>query len=352
MATAGIAILPGVASGAGHPGLPPRTPQALLAAIATAQTDVLSGTIVETARLGLPELPSDGRTASSLDLASALTGSHTLRIWIDGPTHQRIAVLGQLSESDIIRSGPDLWIYRSATNAVTHYELGALTPRMAADQTQAANPILDPITVANQLVSGLDPSTQVSVDSTEWVANRGVYQLVLTPRDSRALIGRITIAIDGTTNLPLRVEIFGRNGGAPAFETGFTSIDFAAPSAATFDFQTPAGAQLTEGHVPTHSSGLGAAPSGASAPSGSPNFLGTGWTAVFAATQVAMPNTTSGGPGASLLDLVNRVATSVPEGRILSTSLFSALLTSDGRLYVGAVSPASLQQVAASGRGL
>src|SRR5580658_6051822 len=64
------------------PSLPSRTPAQLLAAVAAsqgpaqepAQEPALTGTVVETASLGLPSLPGNGNPTS---IASLLTGSHT-----------------------------------------------------------------------------------------------------------------------------------------------------------------------------------------------------------------------------------------------------------------------------------
>lgn len=85
------------------PLLPSRTPAQLLAALA-ARTSAppLTGTVMETASLGLPSLPTAGDPAS---LSSLLTGSHTIRVWYSDPDHYRIAVPQSMSESDVIRNG-------------------------------------------------------------------------------------------------------------------------------------------------------------------------------------------------------------------------------------------------------
>ena len=60
---------------------------------------------------------------SDLSLQNLVTGSHTLRVFYGGPEQQRVALLGQLSESDVIHNGTDLWTYSSSTRAVTHATL-------------------------------------------------------------------------------------------------------------------------------------------------------------------------------------------------------------------------------------
>src|SRR5438105_15406727 len=63
------------------PALPARTPAQLLAQVgqqAGEHMPALSGTVVETASLGLPSLPHTGNPTS---IASLLTGSHTIKVW-------------------------------------------------------------------------------------------------------------------------------------------------------------------------------------------------------------------------------------------------------------------------------
>src|SRR5206468_431899 len=112
------------------------------------QAPALSGTVVESVHLGLPDLSSisgASSNASDLTLQNLVSGSHTLRIFYGGPQQQRVALLGQLSESDIIHNGKDLWTYSSTTRAVTHSVL--------------ANPDVDPNTAAGPSpVSGMTPT--------------------------------------------------------------------------------------------------------------------------------------------------------------------------------------------------
>src|SRR4051794_39103381 len=109
----------GVITAAARGGLPHRSAATLLVDVQKARLDGLSGTIVQNARLGLPDLPGVGGSGSS-DLTSLVTGSHTLRLWYAGPDHARLALLGSLGESDVVRSGTDLWTWASATKSANH----------------------------------------------------------------------------------------------------------------------------------------------------------------------------------------------------------------------------------------
>ena len=71
----------------------------------------LSGTVVETARLGLPALPEVGGT--SISPTALLAGSHTARVWYDGADKARIALVGNLAETDLVRNGRDVWLWTS-----------------------------------------------------------------------------------------------------------------------------------------------------------------------------------------------------------------------------------------------
>ena len=200
VAVATAAVLPTVASGSDHPILPARSAAQLLADVATAETPCLSGTIVETVRLGLPELPSTGGSAADLSLVNLITGSHTARIWLDGVDHQRVALVGDLSESDVIHDGQDVWIYASSANQATHVMVPASLPASAKKAITAGN-IPTPAQLADQLLAAVTPTTEVSVDATARVAGRPAYQLVLAPKSEHALITRVSIAVDSQTKV-------------------------------------------------------------------------------------------------------------------------------------------------------
>src|SRR5438067_12806685 len=100
----GVATWPGSASASDHPNLPARSAAQLLADVESSPVEALSGTIVETARLGLPSLPG-ADNAAALTWQTLVTGSHTVRVWLDGPDKQRIALLGTLPESDGVHRG-------------------------------------------------------------------------------------------------------------------------------------------------------------------------------------------------------------------------------------------------------
>jgi outer membrane lipoprotein-sorting protein len=341
-------------SDSASPSLPPRTAEQLLAAVSQANVPGFSGTVVETARLGLPALPSLGSGNGSASLSGLASGSHTVRVWYAGKDHARLAITGTLAESDVIRNGQDLWVYSSDGNTVTHVRLahqaGAEQPRAKAGPAGA----LTPQEAANQAVAAITPTTTVTVDRTARVAGRDVYQLRLRPKDPRSLIDSVVLAVDGQTHVPLQVQVLAKGKSTPAFETGFTDVQFRVPAASVFAFTPPPGAKVTERSEQNGASEQqrkNAARDRGAVAADQPAVLGSGWTSVLVLRNVdTSADGSAKGSGGALSDLL-RIATPVHgafgSGRIVRTTLLTGLLTDDGRLYVGAVTPEALQAAAA-----
>jgi outer membrane lipoprotein-sorting protein len=369
--TAIVVIAPQAASGAQHPNLPARTAGQLLASLEQAHTPQFSGTTVETARLGLPnisenDLPagvSPGAQSQLTQLITLLTGSHTAQVAYGGPERQRIAIfLSDLSETDVVHNGSNLWTYSSNGNSVSHSTLKQDTERSSAPDATAT---VDPTRAAEQVLAKINPSTAVTVDRTAKVAGRSAYQLDLAPRDSRTLISSVRIALDSKTSMPLRVQVWSRkNTSSPAFEVGFTSLSMKPPSASTFAFTTPPSAT-------TSSSPLSETPSAGTPPAGhhgdTTKVIGKDWTSVFvdqlsdAAPPVAQQVVPGSKPpkaavqvrsgGGGLSQALDEFATPVAGGHLITTSLLSIFITQDNRLLVGAVSPQYIEHLAATGAG-
>jgi outer membrane lipoprotein-sorting protein len=349
--TAGVVLagaqLMSPATATAHPNLPPRTPAQLLAAAQTSTVRALSGTVTETAALGLPQLPgADG--AASLSWQALLVGSHTARVWIDGPAKQRIALLGTLSESDVVHNGRDVWTYDSQRNQVTHTVLPARRgerPDEAAPGTTGRTPM----DVANRILKAIDPSTAVSVDTTQVVAGHDAYTLVLAPRSADSTVRKVTIALDSRRFVPLQVQVYGAGSG-PAFQIGFVrDLSFGTPPASEFEFHAPPGATTVTNpltgpgrhrHAP-EKAGTATPPPPANTPT-KPRIIGSGWTAI-AYFAHGLPAVAQSG----LLGQAFQPVGSTGD-RLLSTALLNVLMTPDGRVFAGAVTPSLLEQAAAT----
>ncbi|MBX6752397.1 MAG: hypothetical protein IRY85_22495, partial [Micromonosporaceae bacterium] len=219
---------------------------------------------------------------------------------------------------------------------------------------------LDPETIARLALTLLGAfGTDVTTDSGATVAGRPAYELTLAPRDTRTLIKSIVIAVDAEAHIPLRLAVLTRDGGAPAFEVAFTELHLVRPDQAQFEFKPPLGTSVVEVDE-LDPSDLGAHKPGEQMPktpwrgdesTARPPFalIGQGWTTVFAAR---LPEAFGAGtrdgdsPTPGLTELLPVVSGDWGSGRLLSTRVFTVLLTDDGRLLAGAV-PAEVLYAAA-----
>ena len=335
---AGAVLNSSGASGA-TPRLPARTPAQLLTAIQTSAATAFSGRVSEHANLGLPSLPGD-QSSASLSWTTFVTGTHSARVWVDGVDRQRSALIGELSEADVVHNGQDLWTYTSDTNTVTHTVLPRDTGSAAAPDLP-----LSPSAATDRLLKAITPTTSVRLGANRVVANRSAYTLVIRPKDARSTIREVTIAVDSTRYVPLQLQVFGASS-TPAFQIGFTHISYARPSAATFAFHAPAGATvstnpLTE-HRYGHKSRAVQRPRTANSAGGT-RVIGSGWTAVLEMRDGLRAT-------AGLPPELQRAATGVGSSgdRLVHTALLNVVITSDGRAFVGAVQPAALEHIAAT----
>jgi len=348
VAVAGAVAATAAAAGASPPDVAPRSAAQLLGDLATPRTVALSGTVVETSRLGLPQLP--GAASGGTGPLSLATGSNTLRVWAAGPDHNRVALLGQLAEYDAVRSGSDVWTYSNQQNKATHYVLPAKSAHTPEPRKPGEVPST-PAQAAADALAAIDPSTGVAVQGSVTVAGRAARQLVLTPKDTASLVGSVRLAVDAATSVPLRVQVFSHtDASTPAFEVGFTDISFTAPDPSVFAFTPPAGAQVSQSTVPQDHGGQDrggqdrggqATPDKPPSHTAAPTVLGTGWTSIAVFNQVDLSALSK-----AQLKVLNEVTTRVGTGRLLSTALVSVLLTDDGRVLVGAVTPQALQAAA------
>lgn len=287
---------------------------------------------------------------------------------------------------------------------------GTPTPDLTSPLPQQMMQGFTPQRLAEQLLAAVEPTTKVTVDGTASVAGREAYELVVAPRDQRSLVKQIRLAVDAKTSLALRLEVFGTGSSDPAIESGFTSISYDTPSSDVF--RAPAGQmkELTAPqHVApglhprpsladrprVHGSGwttvlelpqlpdlralnggpATARPNGTDRPAptdGSglvPTTQGKGDTdSRGARPDVPAPNDSmqpagpmgshrpagsgdSAAQGALLQQLLRSaqpVSGAYGSGRMLRTSLLSVLVLDDGRVFVGSVTPATLEQAATS----
>ena len=377
--------------------LPPRTTQELLADVIKAGQNTaagggpvgLSGTVVQTADLGLPEVQGLlNSSKGSGELSAIVAGSHTWKVWYSGPEKVRLALLGSGSESDVIRNGRDVWIWSSNNKTATHHLLpeDAGTPATPDSATSALS--ADPGELARQLLAGVGPSTTVTGPATVSVAGRSAYELSLSPKASGSLIKDIKIAVDAEFKVPLRVQIDSVRKSGPAIEVGFTDVDFTKPEDRQFQFTPPPGTEVTEGDKaagntsegdsstsstsPAPSASTSAPTSGSTSGSSDDKgtdrkagqkadeksdsgrtYSGSDWTTVVVQKQDTSADDRSGSQGDNqlmdqLMSVGQQVSGSWGSGRIFRGTVFTVLITDDGRTAFGAVQPELLYQALAA----
>jgi hypothetical protein len=237
-----------LAGGQAVPRLPARTSAQLLAAVnrPAALPPAMIAVVQETASLGLPDLPGSSDATSPLSL---LSGTHTFKIWYNGPAQARVAIPVSLGETDLRLDGRTAWLWDSQANQATHYVLLAAPgapagPAGAGRGVSGLGSVPTPQQVAQQILAAVGKTTTVATQQNVSVAGQAAYQLTLAPKDRRSLVGHVSIAIDAQDSLPLRVQVYARGAASPAFSVGYTSLSFTRPAASNFSFRPPPGAKV------------------------------------------------------------------------------------------------------------
>ncbi|RFA19015.1 LolA family protein [Subtercola boreus] len=376
-AAVGVVVVAGVAATVplaanASAGLPTKSAQDVLALAANSSVSAFSGTVEQTSDLGLPSLPagvgssssgSSGSGSGSTDSASdgsaavssaleLLTGTHTARVFVDGPSNLRVQVLDQLAERDVVKQGDSLWLYDSSKQTAVHAT--AAKPAQDALPTSPEQ-TATPEQLAQKFLDAVDPTTVVSVGGDVTVAGRSAYDLVLTPQVTDSLVGAVSIAVDSETGLALRVEVTARGAADPAFSTAFTDLSLAIPSADLFSFTPPAGTTITEKTVTEKTAPTAADGSSAAAPHKTPDndsatdavpadakpiVTGTGWSSIVELPAGSDTQALTSSP------LLSQLTTAVDGGHLLSTTLVNVFVASDGRVFAGSVSAEALEAAA------
>ncbi|MFI7286699.1 outer membrane lipoprotein carrier protein LolA [Streptomyces anulatus] len=378
VAAATIGLVPALAS-TGDPDLPKISAQQLIEKIAASDEEQLSGTFKISTDLGLPLdglagsfVPGGGGTGGDKDggaaapqdkLMELTSGTHTLRVAADGPERQKLSILGDASEYSVIHNQGEVWAYDSESDEVYHGEApegrdGGERADKAPKAPKGAS--ATPKDFAEQALAAAGDTTSVTVDGTAQVAGRDAYQLLIKPKQSGSTIGSVRIAVDAENGVPLKFTLSAASGGKAVVDAGFTKVDFSRPAASTFDFTPPKGAEVTEADEletgkDEHGAAQKALPGQLAELDGFEglNVIGKGWTSIAEIRTpggTGLPTAGSGDVPAEaqgFLDaLGDKVTGKFGSGTVFKTRLVNALLTDDGRVYVGAVTKDALVRAA------
>ncbi|MFI8984377.1 outer membrane lipoprotein carrier protein LolA [Streptomyces antimycoticus] len=371
IAAATIGLVPALAS-TGDPDLPKISAQELISKMAASDAQQMSGSVKITTDLGIPSLPGGGSLADlggaqggeesaspESRLMELVSGSHTLRVATDGPGKQRVSIVENAAEYSMIHNGDEIWAYDSGSNSAYH----ATAPEEAkakGDHRQELPKDLrgaTPQEIAKTVLASVDDTTDVTVDGTSRVAGRDAYDLLIKPKaDSDSTIGSVRIAVDADNGVPLKFTLSPKSGGKAAIDVGYTKVDFGKPKASTFDFTPPKGAKVTEERKADRPEAKDFGTKDFKDAQGVLSGLkvvGEGWDSVARLdTPGGAASTTPGGdsgPGAAsglLGGFGKEVKGDFGSGTVVSTRLVNALLTDDGKVFVGVVDKAALVKAA------
>lgn len=360
-AVVGLVATGGVGYGAlqagASSGLEPKSAEQIVVGMHDAQVPPLAGTVVASADLGLPDLPG---AADSPELASLVSGSHTLRVWYGGPEQMRVAKLGGAGETNVIRNGSDAWIWSSSERKAVHHTVPEHEKSSAHPKPTSSAMPSTPQEAADEILDRFGEHSTVTTTSNSTVAGRDAYELVLTPKQTNTLVKDVRLAVDGETMMPLRVQVYSTKLANPAYEIGFTSLDLGAVEDRMFAFTPPAGTTVQEAATPEHGGKHDGAPHKGHPKAEQPTVVGQGWERVYvgqlpagaldkaAAQGEQQPPRRGPHSRGADVDVAGMLA-ALPEksgswgsGRVLDGTLFSVVLTDDDRIAVGAVDSARL----------
>ncbi|MFN2590832.1 MAG: outer membrane lipoprotein carrier protein LolA [Actinomycetota bacterium] len=243
-AVVGVAV---AAQGAAPPRLPSITPERLVTNVMSALADPppVSGLVRTHVGLGLPSIPAQaGQPPDAASrLIDALNGDHRVRVW-RSEHGARLAELLPTAEIGLFvrrdQTSAQAWAWDSAS--FTAYRLGPIRTGTA----MPAHPVglLDPASLAALTLEAIQPTTEVTSGPSTRIAGRDAYLLVLQPKTTQTLVGRIELAVDAERWVPLSVAVYARRAESAALSAAFESVRFDPIDPATYEFTPPAGARV------------------------------------------------------------------------------------------------------------
>ena len=225
------------------PDLPAVAADALLASTlgALSHPFTISGEVSTHVDIGIPAIPSS-IGGGALGPAALAIGDQHFKVW-HSPDGVRVAHLLDLGEQDLIVSARDAWYWDSSSLSAVHLSIPPSAREIAATRSPSD---ADVLLLARRVIAALGPYADISVEGTVVVAGQPCYELVLTPTSTLTLIGRISVAVDARTRLPLQLQVFPRGSDAAAMEGGFTSVSFDPIDPSMFAFTAPPGATVRQ----------------------------------------------------------------------------------------------------------
>ncbi len=225
--------------------LPAVTPSQLLADVAMKahDTKAISGDVAWTNNLiGDTSALNLGGATTPTGIASLLQGGKG-RIWLqDGKV--RLESQGQGGDLVVTAANGSVWTYSSAANTATQYAVPVDAQGTTSPNPLPSTSVFDPVTRIEAALQKLAPTADIAVTGQESVAGQQSYILTLTPTASNTTLGSVRVAVDGTTFVPLRMEVFPKGSATAALSGGFTSVSYSSIDETLFEFTPPEGAKV------------------------------------------------------------------------------------------------------------
>ena len=311
----------------------------------------------------LPKASAQGELALALEF---FAGTHTANLYVDGVEKARLQVLDLLSERDYIRNGNELWSYDAGKSLAQHSVVSEAEVANAEAEARTffkANggklpfDYTSPAAVAEYVLNEAGKYSTITVASDIKIADRGAYQITITPKGNQSLVASATLSIDAATGLPLAARVMAVGQSTPAFEVAFETITFTKPAASNFEFTPPAGTRVQEVAAPTKADvlrELTKATEGKQVPTEAEveklanakleDLATQGWGAVAIVPAAEVP--------AELRalqvnnNLYKELTKPVAGGRVFSSALMNIFFADNGDVYAGSVTVARLLEVA------
>lgn len=214
------------------PDLPSVSPSTLIASTlhAVANRTAVSGTVTTHVDLGIPQLPSSLNDPAGP--AAVLLADQTFKVWY-GPDGIRVAQILPFAERDLVANHSDGWFWDAQRFTAWHYGVDESAARQAP-------PSLGDLTrLVSEILHDNRSYVAASVARGQVVAGRDAYVLRLAPATADTLLGRIDVAIDAETRMPLALQVFARGSSAAVVEVKYASVAFGPVDASMFTFTPP-----------------------------------------------------------------------------------------------------------------
>jgi outer membrane lipoprotein-sorting protein len=304
----------------------------------------------------LPKASAQGELALALEF---FAGTYTANIYVDGVNKARLQVLDLLSERDYIRNNNELWSYDAGKSLAQHSVIDAAEAKSAeADARTLFNlnsgklpfDYTSPAAVAEYVLAEAGKYSTITVASDIKIADRGAYQITITPKGNQSLVASATLSIDAATGLPLAARVMAVGQSTPAFEVAFETISFEKPAASNFNFTPPTGTRVVEVAAPTKADVLRQIAKAPKAPTESDarakleDLAAQGWGAVAVIPSAQVP------AELRLLQVNNNLYKELTKplsgGRVFTSALMNIFFADSGDIYAGSVTVARLLEVA------